>query len=476
MSDVTLQVNTKALPNSRLAVTIEIPAERCQKSYNEAVSRLSRSVKLPGFRKGKVPKAVILQQIGIPQINATALESLIEGVWREALQKEEIEPLSEPELINGFENLLTQFQPGKTLNLTLETDIAPNPELKTTKGLKAEVEHIAFNPKKVEELIEQSRKQLATLIPIENRPAEIGDVAVVSFKGNYVDDGSEIEGGSSESMDIDLEEGRMIPGFIEGIIGMGIGDEKLLQCEFPQDYSQKDAQGRKANFKVKIKDLKTRELPELDDSFAKQAGDKANMAELRKDLETRLKEDNEQQNKNNRQEALIQALMKELKVDLPKSLIDQEVRHLIEQTARKFAQQGMDVKSMFTSELVKSLMDSSRPEAETNLRRKLALNALAKEEKIELDNQKIEAKFKEVQQQLASEKNIDPQKLREAVVEDLLQEKLLTWLEENCSIIERSSDKPSITDESSPQKTTSKKHSSKNKAKNEKDTSQTPKS
>merc|ERR1712072_1023177 len=135
-------------------------------------------------------------------------------------------------------------------------DITPIPTLKKSSGLTAEVENLIFDPKKVDELIEQSRAQLATKVPVTNRPAKKGDIALVSFKGKFSDDGSEIEGGSAESLEIELEKGRMIPGFIEGIIGMSVNDEKLLKCEFPEDYQQKEAQGRKAEFQVTLKDLK----------------------------------------------------------------------------------------------------------------------------------------------------------------------------------------------------------------------------
>ncbi len=440
MSAAALTIKTNALPGSRIAVELEIPAERCQTSYKEALGRLSRSIKLPGFRKGKVPRAVILQQIGVARIKAAALEGLLETIWREAITQEAIEPLCEPELSGGFEAVFESFNPDEILKVTLETDIAPTPTLKTTKGLEVEAEIVTYDPEKIDQLIEQSRKQLATLIPVENRSAIKGDLAVVSFKGTF-EDGSEIEGGSAESMDIDLEDGQMIPGFIEGILGMKINDEKTIKCEFPKDYQQEDAQGKKANFTIKLNDLKTRELPKLDDEFAQQASDKSTMTELRQDLEKQLKEDAERRQKNNRKEALIKALIKQLEVDLPKTLIDQEVRSVVEQTAQKFAQQGMDVKSIFTPDLVKSLMDSSQDEAKENLRRKLALQALAKEEGIEAEEAEIESKFQDLKREFSGKKNIDLKRLRDAVIEDLLQEKLIHWLEENNNVTEKSPNK-----------------------------------
>ncbi|KGG14568.1 MULTISPECIES: trigger factor [unclassified Prochlorococcus] len=443
MSIPQLKIKTKSLPKSRLAIEFEVPAQQCNASFEDAISTLCKSANLPGFRKGKVPKAVILQQIGSKRIQASALEKLLEKVWKEALKDQTIEPLCEPELTGGFESLLETFNPDKSLKLTLETDITPTPKLKASKGLTAEAESISFDKSKVDELIEQSRKQLATIIPVENRPASQGDIAVVSFSGTFADDGTEIDGGSGESMDIELDKGRMIPGFIEGICGMKINEKKDIECTFPKDYQDEKARGRKALFNIQLKDIKERELPKLDDAFAKQAGNKETMTELRNDLTNRLKEDAEKRNKKNRQDSLLEALVKELEVELPKTLIDQEIRNLIEQTARNFAQQGMDVKSTFTPELVNSLMESSRPEAEANLRNNFALNALAKELKIEIDEKVLENKLKEVRKELAGEKNIDQSKLKEVVKDDLLEEKLFEWLEENNTVVEKTSESQS---------------------------------
>ncbi len=441
MSGVELKIKTNPKPKSRLEVEVEIPTERCQSSYDNALSRLSRAIKLPGFRKGKVPRAVLLQQIGLIRIRATALENLVEEIWREAIAQKSIEPLCEPEIKDGFESLLERFQPTEELTITFETDINPKPRLKATKGLSANAEIVKFDSSKVEDLIEDSRKQLATLVPVEDRPAQIGDIAVISFHGTFSDDGSAIEGGSAESMDIDLEKDRMIPGFIEGIIGMNINDKQSIDCEFPKDYSQESARGRKASFDITLKELKTRELPALNDSFAKQAGDKENMEDLRKDLTKRLQEDADRRTKRNRQEAILDSLINELEVELPETLIQQEVRSIIEQTASNFAQQGMDIKSTFTNDLVKSLMESSRGEAEKNLKQNLALKALSDAESIKPEDSEVEEKYQEVKKQLSQENNIDQQKLRQAVLDDLMKEQLLEWLEENNTILEKDSAK-----------------------------------
>ena len=438
-----LSIKASPRPGSRVALEVAIPGGRSQASYDAAVDKLSRSIKLPGFRKGKVPRPVLLQQIGPLRIRATALEDLVEAAFRDAVSQEMVAAIGRPELTEGFEVVLERFEPGNALTITLELDVEPTPKLKSTKGLKAEAEAISFDPARIDELIEQSRKQLATLVPVEGRPAASGDVAVLSFSGIYVDSGEAISGGSSDAMEVELEEGRMIPGFVEGVIGMAIGASKTIDCQFPDTYPQEDAAGRQSRFEISLKDLKCRELPALDDAFAQQASDKATLAELRADLETRLKDDAERRAKASRHDAMLAALVQELEVELPETLVQQEIRNLVEQTAGQIAQQGMDVKKLFTPDLVRSLMDTSRPEAEERLRRSLALKALAAAEAIEVEAKELEAKIKEISRGLSQQGNIDPERLRLAVADDLLRDKLLEWLEANSTITE----KPAAADE-----------------------------
>ena len=445
MSAAALKVSTESRPSSRLAVTVTVSGERCTASYEEAIKSLSRSINLPGFRKGKVPRSVLVQQLGGVRIKATALEKLIDNAWRDAIKQESLEPISQPDLSSGFDGLLESFNPGDELTFTLEADVAPTPKLKSTKGLKAEYEAVAYDPSRVDSMIDDSRKQLATVVPVEGRAAQKGDIAVLGFNGTYSDDGSEIEGGSADSMDVDLDNGRMIPGFIEGVIGMNVGDNKSVDCQFPEDYPKDDARGRKATFAIELKDLKTRELPELDDAFAKQASEKDTMADLRKDLEQRLKDDAERRQTSNRNDGLVKALVEQLEVDLPEALIQQESRNLVEQTAAQFAQQGMDVKSLFTPDLIRNLMQNSRPEAEERLRRSFALTALAEAEDIKLDDSAIDTKLDEVKKDLSADAKVDPERLRQAVMDDLMQEQLMSWLETNSTLTEKAPEPDSDT-------------------------------
>ncbi len=432
-----LIVKTTSLPQSRISFEIEIPSNTCKSCVNETINSISRSAKIPGFRLGKIPKQVLIQRIGINQIHASALEKLIDKSWNEALKIESIEPLSEPELVDEFEALLKNFSPEKPLKITLQTDVAPVLKLKKTKGLSVKIKKSKFDRKSIDEALEKSRNQLANIIPVNDRPAKLGDIAVVGFKGIYKDSKKEIDGGSSESMDLELEKGKMIPGFVEGIVGMKIDDNKSLDLKFPEDYSHEDSRGKGAIFEVILKDLKEKELPELNDDFAKQSGNKNTLKELKKDIENKLKDNFDNTQKNIKIEALMDALSNELVTEIPKAMIDIEVRNNIEQTAQRFAQQGMDIKSTFTPELVKSLAESTRPQAEKNVQRNLALKALSESENIIVEDKEIDIKMEEYEDEISkSPKQIDIQKLKDVISKDLLKEKLISWLEENSAVKE----------------------------------------
>jgi len=442
MKEQSLKVKTNLLPQSRISLELDIPSSLCKSVVEDTIKTISKSVKLPGFRSGKIPKQVLIQRIGLSQLHASALEKIIDKSWKEALQSESIEPLSEPELEDGFESLLARFNPEENLKLILKTDIEPKLKLKKTKGLKVEIPKNKFDPKSIDEALEKSRNQLANIIPVVDRPAQMGDIAVISFTGIYKDSKKSIEGGSSESMDLELETNKMIPGFVEGIVGMNINEKKELNLTFPEDYAHEESKGKEAIFEINLKDLKTKELPELNDEFAKQSGKNKTLKDLRKDVELQLKENFDKTQRNIKIEALIDALSKELEAEIPKSMIDLEVQNNIEQTAQRFAQQGLDVKSTFTPELIKSLSESSRPQAEKNVLSALAFKALSEKENIDVEEIEIDQKLKELEKEIEKSPNkIDIKKLREVIRNDLMRDKLIQWLENNSEIIEKKATK-----------------------------------
>jgi trigger factor len=436
-----MKVTQEKLPASQIGLEIEITPEMSSKAYEKALQEFTRNANIPGFRKGKVPRQVLLQRFGTSRIKASVVEDLIQDSLKQAIEREKIQTLGQFSLRSSFDELVEQFDPGSALVFAAAVDVPPEAKLGTYKGLAAQAEEIKYDPERVDSILEDYRKRSATLVPIEGRVAERGDMAIVDFSGRFAeaeegeDEPGEIPGGSAQDFSIELSDGKFIEGFIEGVFGMNPGETKEVPVTFPESYPQEDLAGKPAVFTITLKELKAQELPELDDDFAQEVSAFETLAELRESLETRYQKEAEQKTKDNKQEALLKELVKHIEVELPETLVKQEVDHAVTQTAMQFSKQGMDIKKMFTQEIVSMLREQARPEAITRIQRTLALGEVAKQESIEVEASAIEAKMNEILAEYAGqEQEIDLDRLREVVSEDLLKDKILGWLEENGSI------------------------------------------
>ncbi len=432
-----MKVTQEKLPASQIGLEIEIPPERSKQAYEKTLQDYMRSANIPGFRKGKVPRQVLIQRFGATRIKAAVVEDLIQASLQEALTQENIAAIGSPELKSSFEGLVEQFEPGAALTFSAAVDVAPDVSLNQYSGLRVQAEEIKYDPERVNTVLEDYRKRSATLVPVE-RAAQAGDVSTVDFAGRLTGDlaegeSAEIPGGSAEDFEIELSEGRFIPGFIEGIIGMSIGETKEVEVSFPEDYPQEDLAGKAAAFTITLKDLKERELPALDDDFAQEVSEFETLAALRESLETRFQKEAEEKTKQNKQEALLDQLVQHLEADLPETLLRREVDYAVTQTAMQFAQQGMDIRKTFTQDIVSMLREQARPEALNRLRRTLVLGEIAKQESLEVEPEAVQAKVTEVLADYQGQ-DVDQERLLEAVQEDLLREKIFVWLEEHNTI------------------------------------------
>jgi trigger factor len=306
--------------------------------------------------------------------------------------------------------------------------------------LQIQAQEVKYDPSRVETVLEENRSEMATLIPVEGRAAQIGDIAVVDFKGHLVSEDSEsasepqeIPGGSGTDFQVELLQDRFIPGFVDGIVGMNPGETKEVSAQFPEDYPQKDVAGRAAVFTIALKELKEKELPELNDDFAQDVSEFETLEELRSSLESRFQAEAERKTQEHKEQALVDELLKHLEVDLPQTLIAKEVDAMLTQTAVQLSRQGIDVKKLFTQENIPQLRERSRPEAIEGLRRSLALQEVAKRESIQVSTEEVEARVKELMEQYA-EKDIDLDRLRDVVKDEILKEKVMNWLQEHATI------------------------------------------
>ncbi len=433
-----MKVTQERLPESQLGLNIEIAPEASRSAYEKMVQNLSRSSNIPGFRKGKVPRQVLLQRIGNERIKAAALEELIQKSLKDAIEQESIEALGQPNLRTDFEELLGQYNPGDTLTFSIAVDVPPSVELVDYGSLSVKAEEIVYQPEKVDEFIEQRREQKADLVPLEDRAAEMGDVAFVDFKGTLSaegEEGQEIEGGSATNFQVELVEGKLIPGMVEGIAGMKPEETKEVAVTFPEDYPQEDLAGKPAVFIITLNELKTKDLPELDDDFAQEVTDEEfeTMAAYQESIEKQFKEQAQDQTNNNINDAIADALLEQNTIDLPESLVQEEVTNVLTKTLMQMQQMGLDVRQLFNSDNVPMLRDNARPEALTNLKKTLIIKEIAKKEGLEPDKVAIEAKIAEIRPQLTGQE-VDEDRLNEMVTQDLLSENTFKWLRDKAQV------------------------------------------
>jgi len=431
-----MKVTQEPLPQSQIGLEIEIPAETTKQAYDKVVQNLSRSANIPGFRKGKVPRQVLLQRLGLQRIKEAALEDLVQDGLKQAIEQEAIEVLGNYKVTSTYEELISRFQPGEPLRFSASVDVPPKINLGEYSGLSIKAEETQPDADAVDKFLEQRRAEQSTLIPVESRPAQMGDVAVVDYSGRFTGEGeesTEISGAQATDFQIELGEGRFLEGIVQGVVGMSPGETKEVAVTFPDDYPREDLAGKSGVFTVTLKELKEKELPELDDDFAQEISEKETLAELRESLETQFREKAERETAASKEQSLLDALLEKVEIDLPETMIDREVQTLLAQTAMQMESYGMDVRKLFNAETIPQLKERSRPDAIVRLKQSLALQEIAKRESLTVEPEEIEAKAKEVLEQLSGQ-DVDPKRLREVVESDLIKEKAMKWLEDHATI------------------------------------------
>ncbi|MCY7390643.1 MAG: trigger factor [Leptolyngbyaceae cyanobacterium CAN_BIN12] len=439
-----MKVIQEKLPASQIGLQIEIPSEVSKKAYERVVQEFTRSVNVPGFRKGKVPRQILVQQIGSSRLKAAAVEELVEDSIKEAVKQENIEALGNFQLRSSFEELVSQFDPTQPLTFSASVDVQPNVVLTQHLGLQIQAEEIKPDPKQVEAALQQYREQMATLVPVEGRAAQMTDVTVVDFKGVLRSDDpaqepEPIPGGEAQGFQLELAEGQFIPGFIDGIVGMNPGETKDVQATFPETYPQPDVAGRDAVFTVTLKELKEKEFPELNDEFAQDAsdGEFQTLTELQASLEAKFSQEAGDKTKSNKEQAVLDELLNHVEVDIPETLIEREVTFMINQTAMQLQNQGIDVRQLFTQDMVVRLREQSRPDATQRIKRTLAMGEVAKQESIQVQPDELATKVAELLKELEDQnydQPIDQERIEAVVSEDLLKEKIVDWLIEHSTV------------------------------------------
>jgi len=372
-----VKTSVTELPESRVRVDAEVSAEEVDRRMQQAARELGRQMRIPGFRKGKVPPPVVIRRLGREAVLDEALRNSLSSWYVDAIDESGIAPVGEPDLDVG--DLPGE---GKPLSFSIEIGVRPNAKLGTYEGLEVGRREPRADDEAVDEELERVRERFATLETVE-RPAESGDHVVIDYVGSL--DGEPFEGGEGRDQLIELGSGRLIPGFEEQLIGAGAGEDRTVTVTFPDDYGAEQLAGKDASFEVKVSEVKAKRLPELDDELATEAAGLDTLAELREDIATRIREYEEHAIEHEFEEAVLDAAVAEAQIDLPDALVHARAHELVEETLTAMERRGIsrDAYQRITGATEHELAARAETEAAQQLRREAVVEAVVKAEGIE---------------------------------------------------------------------------------------------
>jgi trigger factor len=380
-----VKTNVTELPESRVRVQAEVPADEVERRVQQAARKLGGQMRVPGFRKGKVPPTVVIRRLGREAVLDEALRSALGSWYVDAIDTAGIAPIGDPDLDVG--DLPAQGEP---LAFSIEIGVRPRAQLGPYKGLEVGRREPEVDDEAIDAEVERLRDRVATLETVE-RPAQTGDHVVVDYLGK-VDD-VPFPGGEGRDQLIELGSERLIPGFEEQLVGASAGDERSVEVTFPEGYPG-DLGGKEATFEVTVSEVKAKRLPELDDDFASEAGGFDTLQELREDVANRLREADSQAIEREFEEAVLQAATDEAEVELPDQLVHARAHEVLHQTFSALARQGISREAylQIAGKDEETLAHDAEPDAASALRREAVLAAIVEAEKIEpTDDELIEA-------------------------------------------------------------------------------------
>jgi trigger factor len=379
----TLKTSVTELPESRVRVEAEVPAEEVERRVQQAARRLGGQMRIPGFRKGKVPPPVVIRRLGREAVFDEALRGALGEWYVDAIDEAGIAPVGEPD-INFAEDIPGQGQP---LAFSIEIGVRPQAKLGEYTGLEVGRREPAVSDEAIDQEVEGLRDRLATLDTVE-RPAEAGDHVVIDYLGKV--DGEPFAGGEGRDQLIELGSGRLIEGFEDQLRGASAGEERTVNVTFPDDYPG-DLGGKEATFDVTVKEVKAKRLPELDDDFASEASEFDTLSELREDIAGRLRHADEHAIEREFEEAVLEAATNEAEVELPEKLIHARAHELLEQTFSALARQGVskDTYLKIAGKDEETLAHEAEPDAAAALRREAVLAAVVDAEDIEPSDEEL---------------------------------------------------------------------------------------
>jgi trigger factor len=430
-----VKTTVEELPESRVRVAAEVAPEEVKRRVNEAAGKLGRDLRMPGFRRGKVPAPVVIQRIGREAVLDDAVRSALPRWYVEAIDEAGIKTVGDPDVELG--DLPAEGQP---LTFTVEIGVRPVATIGDISKLEVAKREPEVDDKAIDEQIEALRERAARLETVE-KASENGDFVVIDFKGSIEGEDGERDyfaGGEGRDHLLELGSGQFIPGFEEQLVGLKAGDEKVVEVTFPEDYSSAPhLAGKPAQFEVTVNEVKAKQLPELDDDFATEAGGFDTLDELREDLATRMREADERKIEAEFRESALDKVVEGAELEIPPSLVEARAKELFDQMLHSLSHRGItkDAYLRIAQMSEEELLEEAKPDAEQALRREAVLAAVIEKEDIKpSDGDVLDAL-----QEAAIQQGTTPEKLRkqlersgrlDEVVEDLAQRQAVDLLAE----------------------------------------------
>ena len=425
---------TKNANEIKMEITIE--AEKFENAIKKVYFKNAKYFNIPGFRKGKAPQNIVEKYYGKEIFYEDAFNEIAGEEYANAVEENKLEVVSKPQI-----DIVT-MEKGQDLVFTATVATKPEVELGKYKGI--EIEKIEYNVEDsdIENNLKQMQEKNSRVISVET-PVEKGNIAVIDFEG-FVD-GKAFEGGKGENYSLEIGSGSFIPGFEDQVIGMKIDEEKDINVKFPDEYFSKDLAGKDATFKVKVHEIKKKELPELDDEFAKDVSEFDTLKELKDSIKERLEKDNEQKAKYEKEDAIMKVITEGMKVDIPAGMIEAEVDNMVKDMEQRMSYQGLKLEQ-YLKMLNKTETEFKKdyePQAIQAIKSRLALEAIIKAEKIEVTEKEIKEKLEEMAKNYGKtaeelEKN---ESIKDYIKQGIESEKAISVLVENAKEVAKKKSK-----------------------------------
>jgi len=403
-------MSTKMIKKEGFTVEFEmtVSAENFEKGMQYSYKKNVKNMNIPGFRKGKAPRKYIEKIYSEAVFYDDAVNNIFPENYMEAVKELGLEPVDMPNVD------IKEIGSGKDLVLVVKVDVKPDVEIGEYKGIEVTEKKYTVKADEVNAELERMRERNSRMITVEDRPVQSGDTAVIDYEG-FVD-GVAFAGGKDENHELVIGSNTFIPGFEDQIIGANTGDEIDVNVTFPEEYHAEELKGKAAVFKVKVNQIKFKELPELDDEFAKDVSEFDTLDELKKDIKSKLTKQNDARAKGEMENEAIEKLVATLKGEIPNGMIESRTESLIQDFEMRLQQQGMplDMYMKYTGLTIEAMKQQFKPQAEMAVKSTLALEKVAELEKIAVKDKDVEAKFEE----MAKAYNMEVDKIKELLREE----------------------------------------------------------